>query len=92
MSTQGISRWQTLVVDNTLYIRVTPNASANAIKAVMQDDKTLLLRVYVTTAAEDGKANEAALKLLAKALNVSKSSLTITHGTTSRDKKIHINR
>lgn len=68
---------------STFTIRVTPKASANKIK--IEDN---LVRVYVTCVPEDGKANEAVLKLLAKELGVPKSSLTITQGLKGRDKTI----
>ncbi|MCB1411327.1 MAG: DUF167 domain-containing protein, partial [Rhodobacteraceae bacterium] len=44
------------------------------------------IRVYVTVVPEDGKANKAVIRLLAKALGVPKSSLTLIRGATARDK------
>lgn len=66
-------------------IRVTPKASRNRIT---QDGDQI--RVYVTVVPEGGKANAAVLKLLAKALGVPKSRLTILRGETSRDKVIRV--
>ncbi len=77
---------------DTLKIRVTPKASSNRIKVEKQPDGSDLVRVYVTTVPEDGKANKAVVEMLAKALGVSKSSLTITQGLTSKDKTISIQR
>ena len=65
--------------------KVTPKASRNAV--VVQDDQ---LRIYVTTAPEDGKANKAVAKLLASALGIAKSRLVLTQGATSRDKVFRI--
>ena len=62
-------------------LRVTPNASRNAIK-----EEEGVLRVYVTTVPEDGKANAAVVKLLSKAVGVPKSRLDLVRGHTSRDK------
>ncbi|MER5170998.1 DUF167 domain-containing protein [Thioclava sp. GXIMD2076] len=62
-------------------LRVTPKASRNAI--VLAEDG---LRAYVTTVPEDGKANAAVTKLLAKSLGVAKSRLTLVRGQTSRQK------
>ena len=56
----------------------------------MRDDGTVLYKIYVTAAPEDGKANDAVLKLLAKALGLPKSSFTMTCGHTSHDKVIKI--
>jgi uncharacterized protein YggU (UPF0235/DUF167 family) len=62
-------------------VRVTPRASRNA---VVLDGETI--RVLVTVVPEDGKANAAVVKLLAKALGVAKSRLELLRGATSRDK------
>lgn len=62
-------------------LRVTPKASRNAIVAGEEG-----LRAYVTVVPEDGKANAAVLKLLAKALGVAKTRLTLVRGQTARDK------
>ncbi|EEX12885.1 conserved hypothetical protein [Citreicella sp. SE45] len=69
----------------TLALRVTPRASRNEIR---EDGDQL--RVLVTTVPEDGKANAAVAKLLAKALGVPKSRLTLIQGATSRDKVFRI--
>jgi uncharacterized protein len=62
-------------------VRVTPKASKNAVVVAETG-----LRVSVTTVPEDGKANAAVIKLLASALGVPKSRLTLIRGATSRDK------
>lgn len=62
-------------------VRVTPRASRNA---VVLDGETI--RVLVTVVPEDGKANAAVVKLLAKALGVAKTRLALLRGATSRDK------
>lgn len=66
-------------------VRVTPRASRNAI--VAEGD---VLRVYVTCVPEDGKANAAVVKLLAKAMGVAKSRLSLIRGATSRDKLFRV--
>ena len=66
-------------------VRVTPRASRNAIK--VEGDQ---IRVYVTVVPEGGKANAAVQKLLAKALDVAKSRLTLIGGHTSRDKVFRV--
>ncbi|SIS77102.1 DUF167 domain-containing protein [Paracoccus saliphilus] len=62
-------------------LRVTPKARRNAISL---DDGAI--RVHVTAPPEDGKANAAVVKLLAKSMGVAKSRLTLLRGTASRDK------
>jgi len=65
-------------------LRVTPRARRNAIEA--QPDGTY--RIYTTAAPADGDANSAVIKMLARHLNVPKTSITIIRGHTSRDKVI----
>lgn len=62
-------------------VRVTPRASRNAVVA-----EGGTIRVYVTVVPEGGKATAAAAKLLAGALGVAKSRLTLLRGETARDK------
>lgn len=64
-----------------IVVRVTPKAARNDV-SVAEDG----LRVSVTAVPEDGKANAAVVKLLANALGVAKSRLTLVRGATSRDK------
>ena len=66
-------------------VRVTPRAARNAV--LVDGDR---LRVTVTTIPEDGKANAAVIKLLAKALGVAKSRLVLLRGATSRDKVFRV--
>ena len=66
-------------------VRVTPRASRNAVE--VQDGA---IRVKVTAVPEDGKANAAVVKLLAKALGVPKSRLELIRGATARDKVFRV--
>lgn len=76
--------------DGPLQVRVTPKASANRIKIEQLANGQSLIRVYVTVAAEGGKANREVINLLAKEFGLPKSAFTITHGLLSRDKTIVI--
>ncbi len=66
-------------------VRVTPRASRNAVVA-----EAGTIRIYVITAPEAGKANAAVTKLLAKALGIPKSRLSLIRGQTARDKVFRI--
>ncbi|MCB9963566.1 MAG: DUF167 domain-containing protein [Rhodospirillales bacterium] len=74
--------------EKILKVRVTPKAAANRIVYDTAADGSSLIRVYVTCVPEQGKANQAVLKLLSKELKVPKSSLKILRGETDRDKII----
>lgn len=69
----------------TFNIRVTPHAKQN--KVVDADG---VLRVYTTTAPENGRANDAVVKLLADYLDVPKSRIKIAKGLTGRNKVVTI--
>ena len=69
-----------------LQIRVRPRAGRNTIE--IGDDGQVTVRV--TAAPERGRANKAVVELLAKKLGVSKSSVTVVRGITSRDKVVRI--
>lgn len=70
---------------NCLTLRVTPNSGADAV--AITDAR---VDVRVTATPEAGKANAAVLALLAKALGVPKSALTIVKGETGRDKRVRL--
>ena len=62
-------------------VRLTPKASANRIDGLAPgEDGSTTLRARVTAAPENGKANAALIKLLAKAWKLPKTALTVTAG------------
>jgi uncharacterized protein (TIGR00251 family) len=69
-------------------IYVTPKAAANKIILREKADENTELRVYVTCAPENGKANKAVINALSKALGISKSAIKIVRGETTRTKTI----
>lgn len=75
----------------TLFIRVTPNAGRDAIEGVeLRDDGMAVLRLRVKAVPDKGRANAAAVALLAKALGVPKSALSLVSGETARFKTLTI--
>ncbi|WP_303782662.1 DUF167 domain-containing protein [Sandarakinorhabdus limnophila] len=71
-----------------LMLRVTPNVGADTL--TVADG---IVQVRVTATPEAGKANAAVLALLAllaKALGVPKSALSIMRGETGRDKRVRL--
>ena len=65
--------------------KIIPNAKKNTIK---KDGD--ILKIYVTTPPEDGRANKALIDFLAKEYKVSKSKIRIVKGEKSRNKIIEI--
>ncbi|MEQ8249833.1 MAG: DUF167 domain-containing protein [Oceanibaculum nanhaiense] len=72
-------------------IRLTPKAAADRIQGLIADDAGgVSLKIGVTAPPEDGKANAALIRLLAKSWKLSKSDLTIVLGMTDRRKTVEI--
>ena len=69
-----------------LALHVIPKARRNSIGAIREGRLT----VYVTAAPEDGKANEAVIKLLAQAWKITPARFDLTSGHASRDKVLLI--
>lgn len=75
----------------TIAVRLTPKASSERIGEVrMLPSGEEQLTVYVTAVPEDGKANEAMIRLLAKYFNVAPSRLSVVRGATNRNKLVRI--
>ena len=74
-----------------LTVYLTPKASHTRIEGWARDEKgQKILRVKVTAVPENGKANEALIKLLTKALHISQSRISLIRGTTARIKQLEI--
>jgi len=71
--------------------RVTPRGGRDAVEGIEAlADGSRVLKVRVRVAPEDGAANEAVRRLLAKAFGVSASAVTLTTGATARLKTFFI--
>ena len=78
-------------------LRVTPKASRNAVTGMADTAGSgargggkRVLKLAVTAVPENGKANEAVIKLLSKAWKLPKTSLTVVAGATDRNKILHV--
>lgn len=70
-----------------LHVRLTPKAARNAVQGWEQDaDGAQILKASVTAVPENGKANEALIKLLAKHCGLPKSAFVLKSGATNRNK------
>jgi uncharacterized protein len=68
----------------TISVRAKPGAKTDAVLG----ERAGALLVSVTAPPQDGRANDAVLKLLADRLGVRRSHLTLLTGQTSRDKVV----
>ena len=73
-----------------LRVRLTPRASRDGIDGPKAGPDGDYLQARVRAVPEDGKANAALIALLAKALGLAKSSLTVSSGAASRLKTVRI--
>jgi uncharacterized protein (TIGR00251 family) len=70
-----------------LKLRVTPKSRADGIVGVREDGA---LHVRVSAAPESGKANDAVLRILSKALGLPRSAVRLRAGASSRDKWVDL--
>jgi uncharacterized protein (TIGR00251 family) len=71
----------------TLALKVTPRANADAVVGWCDEERSEL-SVRVTAAPEDGKANVAVIKALARSLAIPKSTIRLIRGHSSRRKLV----
>ncbi len=74
-----------------LVVRVTPRGGCDRIDGLREsDDGSVALGVRVAAAPNDGAANEALTRLLAKALDLPRRAVIVTAGETSRIKRLRL--
>jgi uncharacterized protein (TIGR00251 family) len=72
-----------------LSVRLTPKGGRDAIDGVEQlADGRSVLKVRVRAAPSEGEANDALIRLIAKALQVPPRDVTLAAGATSRIKRL----
>ena len=69
---------------------MTLRASRDRVAGVEEAADGLRLKVTVTAVPEDGKANEAVVKLLARVWGLPKTALSIVAGATGRLKEVEV--
>jgi uncharacterized protein (TIGR00251 family) len=70
----------------TFAVKVHPRAKKNAITGEVGD----ALKLSLTSPPVDGRANEACIEFFAKLLKVSRTSVTIAAGESSRNKIVRV--
>ena len=74
-----------------LRLKVAPKSKRNEIGGLLDEpDGGKALKVSVTAAPEDGKANAAVIALLAREWGVAKSAISVVTGATDRRKLVEI--
>ena len=75
----------------SICVRLTPKSSRDQIDALKsRDDGLAYIKARVRAPPEDGKANEALIRLLAEVLGLARSAICLTSGATGRLKTLNI--
>lgn len=83
--------WRVTATGLTLHLRVTPNAGRDLIEGPeLRADGSAVLKLRVAAVPDRGRANAAAVALLAKMLGVPKSAVSLIAGETARLKTVAI--
>ena len=79
--------WRPVAGGLELRVRVTPRGGRDAVEGIetLADGRSVL-KVRVRAVPEDGAANEAVRRLLAKAIGCPASAVSLTGGATARTK------
>jgi uncharacterized protein len=83
--------WRAVAGGLEIRVRVTPRGGRDGIEGVdALSDGRSVLKVRVRAAPEEGAANEAARRVLAKSLGLSASAVNLQAGATARVKMFRI--
>ena len=82
--------WRAVADGMHVAVKVQPKSRRAGVQGLVPDIDGMLLRIGVAPAPEDGRANKAACAVLAAALSLPVSSISVAHGATSRQKTLHI--
>jgi uncharacterized protein (TIGR00251 family) len=83
-------RWRAVPGGIRLRLKVQPKARHECIVGWVPDPDGTALKLSVGAPPEDGKANAAVFALLADALGVAKSAISVVSGATDRRKLVEI--
>ncbi|WP_062210465.1 DUF167 family protein [Aureimonas sp. AU12] len=73
-----------------LRVRLTPRAMSDRIDGATEDAAGWIVQARVRAVPEKGRANAALIALLAEALHLPKSALSLAGGSKSREKRVRI--
>lgn len=82
--------WRALPDGVSLTVKIQPKSRRPGVQGRAISAHGPCLRIGVSEAPEDGRANCAAFAVLAEALDVPASAIAVTLGQNSRDKILHV--
>jgi uncharacterized protein (TIGR00251 family) len=86
----GRPAWRITTAGLRLRARVTPRAGRDRLDGLIDLPDGPALKIAVSAPPEDGKANAALCKLLAKFFGTAKTKITVLSGASARLKQIEI--
>lgn len=72
-------------------VRLTPKSARDAVEGIEEFDGQTVLKARVRALPEDGRANAALEKLIAKWLGLPQSAVEVVQGSKSRLKQVAVN-
>jgi len=72
---------------SVLRLRIQPGAKASGFRGILPDGRT---KVSIAAPPVEGRANDALIAFLARALDLPKRSLRLQHGAGGRDKVVEV--
>jgi uncharacterized protein len=82
--------WHELADGVVVAVNVQPKSRRPGLHGTVASAQGARLRIGVSEAAENGRANRAACAALAEALGVPQSAVRLTVGASSRQKTLHV--
>jgi hypothetical protein len=82
--------WRALSDGVSVTVKVQPKSRRPGIQGRAPSARGPCLRIGVNEPPEDGRANRAACAILAEALHLPASAVSVTAGQTSRDKTLRV--
>ena len=86
-----MSAWQVEADGLLLHVRVTPKGGRDAVIGLRTaSDGRMHIAVKIAAPPQDGAANEALRRLIAREVGLSRSAVTIVAGEQSREKRLKL--
>lgn len=82
--------WRPVAGGVSVTVKVQPKSRRPGVQGRAESAAGPCLKIGVSEAPEDGKANRAVCAVMAKVLGVPNSAVAVTLGHTSRDKTLHV--
>jgi uncharacterized protein (TIGR00251 family) len=90
MTQAAATAWRLGTEGVSVAVKVQPKSRRPGLQGLSPDIDGMRLRIGVTEAAEDGRANRAVCAVLADMLGIADSQVSVLHGASSRQKSLRV--